>query len=1110
MGLYSSVENLFPTSFAQQRLWFLDQLDPGNAAYNLARVIRIVGALDVSALTAAIQALVCRHDGLRTVFTSINDEPFQSVLPALAVDLPIIDLSALSEGDSSKKALQVAGEEARKPFDLTSGPLLRVTLVQLGREEHILVLVMHHIITDGWSMSVFFRELADLYEGFVNGRTPELPALTVRYSDFAQWQREYVRGELLTDQIDYWKKKLQGSGSALDLSTDHPRAAIQSGRGASERFFLNEETTEELKRLGRSEDATLFMTLLAAFQTLLWRYTSQATVLVGAPVAGRNEVELEALIGFFVNTLILRADFSDDPSVQELLRQVRSTALEGYAHQDVPFQKLVEELKPERTLSRTPLFQAMLILQNAPRQKLELQGLVLEEIEFESGIAKFDLTLEVIESEGLHCTLEYNTDLFDSAAIKRMIGHFETLIGGFIQHPDLRVSALQLLTEREREQILVDWNNTAADYPKDVGIHTAFEQQAARTPQGVAFLYEGNHLTYQQLNERANRLAHYLIHEGVTPGDLVGISIERSLEVAVGLLGILKAGAAYVPIDPSEPKQRLALMLEDSKVGIIVSQNNLNNRLPQHRARLLFLDTEKAAIDEQSAMNPCVPLSPGDLAYVIYTSGSTGTPKGVEGTHRASMNRFAWMWNAYPFCPGETCCQKTALSFIDSVWEIFGPLLRGIRNVIIPKEALLDPEQFVHLLAEYEVSRIVLVPSLLRVLLDHFSNLGAEVPKLKLWSASGEVLTAGLARRFLSAFTEATLLNIYGCSEVAADVTWHEIEKISENRRTYSIPIGRPVSNTQIYILDSYLNPVPIGVRGEIHVGGVCLARGYWNKPDTTAERFISNPFEHGASTRLYKTGDFGRFLPDGTIEYLGRADNQLKIRGFRIELGEVESVLRSHPMVREAVVIVQGEQQKLVAYVVPSDGPVPVVADLRRFAQSKLPEHMVPTNYAVVESLQVLPSGKVDRQAVPALDLTGSESDSTYVAPRTEIEETLANIWCDLLEVQRIGIEDNFFELGGHSLLAIRTISRIRKIFDVEVSVRSIFEEPIIARLAETVAKAKATGRKASTPILTRRTATDNKATLIAQLEKLSPDEVRALLDDVNAKKSSAQPDGS
>lgn len=1102
-------ENLFPVSFAQQRLWFLDQIEPGNAAYNLPRVIRILGAVNAGALASAINALVARQDGLRTIFSSLEGEPRQSVLPAMEVELPVIDLSHLPNDRREEEALRIAAEKAGEPFDLTSGPLLRLTLVKLASEEHILILVMHHIVTDGWSMSIFFHEIASLYDAFTDGHPPDLPELSIRYRDFAVWQKEYESGELLQSQIEYWKKKLLGAETTLDIPTDHPRPAIQTARGACESFFLNEDITEKLKCLSQTEGATLFMILLAAFQAFLWRYTSQESILIGTPVAGRNELELENVIGFFVNTLILRADFSDETTFRDLLKQVRSTAIEAYANQDVPFERLVEELKPERSMAHTPLFQAMLILQNAPKQRLKLRDLILEELEFESGIAKFDLTLEIIEQKGLHCTFEYNSDLFESATIQRMIGHFENLVDAAIQNPDAKISALNLFTKQEREDILVEWNDTSADYPDKLTIHGAFEEAVARTPEAAALLHDGKSLTYRQLNERANRLAHYLIHKNVQHGALVGISIEPSFDMVIAILGVLKAGAAYVPLDPSESEQRLALMLEDSHVGTIITCRDAQNRFPDHTAHLLFLDAEKAAIEQCSPLNVSLPLSSTNLAYVIYTSGSTGAPKGVEGTHRASMNRFAWMWNAYPFQPGETCCQKTALSFIDSVWEIFGPLLQGVRNLIVPKETLLEPRQFIELLYQYDVSRLLLVPSLLRMLLEHCGNLAEKLPKLKLWSVSGEVLDNDLACRFLEALPQATLLNIYGSSEVAADVTWHEVRNPKrELDKTRSVPIGRPISNTQIYILDRFLGPVPIGVQGEIHVGGMCLARGYWNKPEATAERFIGNPFEPGNSTRLYKTGDYGRFLPNGVIEYLGRTDNQVKIRGMRVELGEVESILRTHPLVQEAAVVVTNEKANLVAYVVASDGSAPVASQLRRFAHSKLPEHMVPSHYILIESLPVLPSGKINRKLLQSRNLTSSASEDAYIAPRTETEEALAKIWSEVLRIKRIGVEDNFFELGGHSLLAVQVVSRIRRTFEVEISVRSIFEEPVIASLAEKVAQAKADGRRAHSPILARAAPAGNREKLIAQLDKLSPEEIRALLDQLNNNKPSSQAD--
>jgi amino acid adenylation domain-containing protein len=1102
-------DNLFPTSFAQQRLWFLDQIEPGNVVYNLPRIFRMTGKVDLGAFSSAINALVVRQDALRTVFLSLDGEPRQSILPAMDVDLPVIDLSHLPEKRREDEALRIATEEAGKPFSLTTGPLLRLKLIRLAAEEHILVLVMHHIVTDGWSMSIFFRELAAQYQALTIGSPPDLPELAIHFRDFANWQNQEDNRALLQPQVNYWNKKLAGATTVLDIPTDHPHPAVQTAKGGSEHFFIDENATEKLKCICQSEGATLFMVLLAAFQAFLWRYTAQETILVGTPVAGRNELELENLIGFFVNTLVLRADLSGEMTFRDLLKQARATSIEGFANQDVPFERLVEELKPERSMAHSPLFQVMLIFQNAPKQKLKLRDLIMEELEFDSGIAKFDLTLEIIEQDGLHCTLEYNSDLFERTTIQRMIGHFENLIGDFIQNPDTKISALNVLTKQEREQILVEWNDTFSDYPEALTIHTAFEQVVARVPESAALVHDGKSLTYRQLNDRSNRLAHYLIQKNVKPGSLVGISIDPSLEMTIAILAVLKAGAAYVPLDPSEPEQRLTLMLEDSNVSTIITRHDMQNKLPENEARIVFLDREKTAIVECSPLNVSLTIPSTDLAYVIYTSGSTGAPKGVEGTHRASMNRFAWMWNAYPFHASETCCQKTALSFIDSVWEIFGPLLQGIRTVIVPRETLLEPQQFIDLLFEWNVSRLVLVPSLLRMLLDQFPNLATALPKLNLWSVSGEVLSSELVHRFQEALPDATLLNIYGSSEIAGDVTWHELRKPALDKdNSYSAPIGMPISNTQIYILDRFLGPVPVGVRGEIHVGGANLARGYWNKPEATAERFITNPFDQNSATRLYKTGDFGRFLPDGVIEYLGRADSQVKIRGMRVELEEVESVLRSHPLVSESAVVVTNEKTTLAAYVVGAEGQAPVAAQLRRFAHSKLPEHMVPSHYIVVESLPVLPSGKINRKQLQSRDLPSSASEDAYKAPRTEIEETLAKIWSEVLKIKRVGVEDNFFELGGHSLLAVQVISRVRRTLDVEISVRSIFEEPIIASLAEKVVKAKADGLKAHPPIITKAAPAGNREMLMAQLDKLSPEEIRALLDHLSGNKPAKSTD--
>ena len=1059
-------EGFFPTSFGQERLWFLDQLEPGTAAYNLGWAFRIIGSLDQAALVKAFQAVVARHEPLRTVFSSWEGEPKQVVLPEMELEMPTVDLVELPFGERQQAILQLAGEETRRPFDLSRGPLMRVKLVRTGARDQVLVLVMHHIVTDGWSMGLLFLEVAELYRSLTAGREPQLPELSIRYSDFSRWQREFIREESPADQLKYWKGKLQGAETVLHLPTDHPRPSRHRGHGRTLSFQLDQKPTEELKTLAQAERATLFMVLLAVFQVLLRRYTGQDSVLVGTPTAGRNDVELEKLIGFFVNTLILRADFPGELSFRQLLKQVRSNALEAFAHQDTPFEKLVEAVKPERSESRNPLFQVMFAFHNMPKHKLELSGLEVQEIEFESGISRFDLSLEIVENGGLYCTFEFDSDLLEEATIRRMIGHFRKLVEGITSDPDKKVSDVPLLTEAEVQQFL-DWNNTTAEYPRDAYIHTAFEQQAARTADAVAVFCEDEQLTYRQLNQSSNLLARRLIEQGVNPGDLVGILLERSLPMVIGLLGILKAGAAYVPLDPSYPKQRLAFMLEDSQVRRVVTTREFRELIRGSGVDAVMLDTGTAPAEEGGSDNPSVSLPPEARAYVIYTSGSTGAPKGVEGTHRASMNRFAWMWEKYPFAAGETCCQKTPLGFIDSVWEIFGPLLRGVQNVIVPGKAMIDLEHFVQLLAQYEVTRLVLVPSLLRVLLEQVNNLQERLPSLKLWSCSGELLPPDLAKRFLAVMPRATLLNLYGSSEVAADVTWHEITNQDEDS---SVPIGKPIQNTQLYILDRYLNPVPLGVRGEICVGGDCLALGYWRRPELTSERFVANPFRSTNSTAvLYRTGDHGRYLPDGNVEYLGRTDGQVKIRGIRLELGEIEAVLASHPLLHSAVVILAGAdaEQRLVAYLVTRDGRAPVANEVRRFLRSKLPDYMVPSDYTIVDALPLLPNGKIDRRALSLGTNGRSILDHGHVGPLTDTQEKLAQIWREVLEIEKMGIEDNFFELGGHSLMVMQVVARIRKVFGVEVPVISLFEEPTIACLAAEVEEAKAKGIKARIPIL-------------------------------------------
>ena len=1085
----------YPASFAQQRLWFLDQLDPETAAYNLPRAFRITGPLDVDILKQAFQMVVRRHSSLRTIFDSVDGEARQIILSDVEVEIPVIDLAGIPAPEREAEALRIASEEGKKPFDLSEGPLLRPMLVRLDPEKHFLVLVIHHIVTDGWSIALLFREVTMIYAALTKNEKPKLPELTLQYAEYAQWQREYMSGDLLKGEIEHWKRKLGGAQTVLDLPTDHPRPSSYSWHGATEEISLNGSILAKLKALAQAESSTLFMLTMAAFQALLWRYTNQESILIGTPIAGRSEIEIENMIGLFVNTLVFRADFTRNLRFRELVQQTRSFALEAYNHQDVPFEKLVEELIPQRSLEIHPLFQVMFTFQNIPKQVFEIPGLKIKEMGFEAGIAKFDLSVEVWENEEFHCQIEYNTDLFEQSTICRMLGHFEKLLSTVVENPDLAVAQIPIMSAKERQQVLVDWNQTTADYARDLPLHRAFEDQVDAHPDATALLFDGKKWSYREVNDQANRLARRLVKSGVGSGSLVGIFLERSAEMVIALLGVLKTGAAYVPLDPAYPRERLKFLIEDAALSGIVTDSSIEEDLPDNAQNIVLIDTEDRGFTDDAPGNPQVPVSSDQRAYVIYTSGSTGVPKGVEGTHRASMNRFSWMWKAYPFRSGEVCCQKTNLGFVDSIWEIFGPLLAGIPNVIIPQEAVRDPEEMLKVLARERVTRIVLVPSLLRTLLDHAQDLQMRVPDLRLWSCSGEVLPADLAKRFREAFPEATLLNIYGSSEVAADVTCHHV---SERDLASSVAIGRPISNTQVYLADEYGEAAPIGIRGQIFVGGDNLARGYLNRPELTAERFVTNWLAPELSPRLYRTGDLGRFRSNGEIEYLGRVDNQVKLRGLRIELGEIESVLTAHDDVAEAVVIVsgEGEQQKLAAYLVMKDEAAASAGELRRYLRSKLPEHMVPANYWRVEALPLLPSGKVNRSALAGYGKPLVDREE-LTAPRNEIETKLAEIWQELLQVEQVGIEQNFFELGGHSLLVLQVTARIRRIFEVELAVRSVFEAPTISGLALEVQKAEAMGLKARSPILQRRPRNQaaSREALLAQLDTLSSSELQSLL---------------
>ncbi|GAX39730.1 amino acid adenylation domain-containing protein [Tolypothrix sp. NIES-4075] len=1046
-------QSSMPLSFAQQRLWFLQQLEVESGFYNTAVAMRFQGQINVAALSFSLNHIVNRHEVLRTNFVTVNGQPIQVFASSLTLTLQVLDLQQLNQTKRETTCQQLAIEEAARPFNLALDPLVRASLLKLGEKEHVLLLVMHHIVSDGWSIGVLVRELAAVYQAECNSTPIALPELPIQYADFAHWQQQWLQGEVLESQLTYWKEQLAGAAALLELPTDRPRPAIQTYRGATLEFAISVEHSEALFALSQRLGVTLFMTLLAAFQTLLYRYSGQTDICVGTPIANRNRSEIEGLIGLFVNTLVLRSNLSNNPSFADLVSQVREVALGAYAHQDLPFEQLVEQLQPERSLSHTPLFQVMFVLQNAPMPELELPDLTLVPLPLQSSTAKFDLTLSLENTErGFNGSIEYNTDLFDAATIERMVGHYQTLLEAIVVNPQQKLSDLPLLTATEQHQILREWNNTQADYPKYLCLHSLFEQQVEKTPDAVAVVFDSEQLTYRELNAKANQLAHHLVSLGVGPEILVAICAERSTDMLVGLLAILKAGGAYVPLDPIYPPERLAYILEDSCASVLLTQQAVADKLPDVHGRVVYLDSDWPI--SQSSSNPNSNVCAENLAYAIYTSGSTGRPKGVQIRHSAVVNFLSSMSHKPGLVSEDVLVAVTTITFDIAVLELFLPLSRGARLVLTP-DLIADGGQSTAALATSSATVMQGTPATWRTLLQ-VGFLGN--PQLKML-CGGEALDRELAAQLLE--RTHTLWNMYGPTETTI---WSAVSQVQPS--SGSVSIGGAIANTQFYILDANLQPVPVGVPGELHIGGDGLARGYLNRPELTADKFIPNPFGN-AGQRLYKTGDLVRYLIDGNIEYLGRIDYQVKVRGFRIELGEIEALLSQHPTVQQAVVIAKeiAGDKRLVAYLLPVSEAAPEISELRSFLKQQLPDYMVPTSFVLLDTLPLTPNGKVDRKALP--DPSVQLESHNFVAPRTPIEEMLANIWASLLGVERVGVHDNFFTLGGHSLLATQLMSRLQSTFSVELPLRSLFELPTVAALADYIATVGQTGQQRQTPIV-------------------------------------------
>ena len=1029
-----------PLSFNQQGLWLLNQLMPGESVYHTPTAARLTGVLNVSALTKALQSIVNRHDALRTVFKIVDGAPMQ-VIQEVELETPLIDLTEMWEDQREAEALRILSHEARRPFDLSQGPLVRSVIVRTAEDEHILLVTMHHIVTDGWSIGIFHRELSALYDAYVSGRSASLPELPIQYPDYALWQRDWFEGEIYESQLAYWKKQFATMPPALELPSDHQRPNVQAYRafrGARQTIVLPAALARRLRVLCQKENVTLFMLLIAAYQILLHRYTGEEDIVVGTPIAGRQMAETEELMGLFINMLAIRGNVSSATTVRNFLKHMKQVALGAYAHQDLPFEQLVKELQPERTLAHNPLFQVMFVLQSEEILPLQLSGLTAQHFRVDHVMANFDLTLDIVErNDELVCLFESNADLFEAETVTRMMTHFRNLLEGMADNLEQRISDLPLLSEAERRQLLVEWNDTNTDYPSTQTIQELFEQQVTIAPDAVALICGDEELTYRELNERANQLAHYLRSRGVQPDTMVAMCLQRSPDLIVALLGILKAGGAYVPLDPSYPAERLEFMMSDSGAPFLLTEKSLVERLPFTGAGTICVDELAGELTQRSKANPGIIGSPDNLAYVIYTSGSTGKPKGVLVPHRSVVNLLASVRETPGMTSQDVVLAITTVSFDIAVSEVILPLTVGAKIVLVNREVAADGVQLLRTVRDQKVTFIDATPATWRLLLaagwDGTPGLTA--------ICTGEAMPPDLA----VSLTEraARVWNGYGPTETTVWSSFYEVPRTAGR-----LLIGRPIANTALYVLGANFEPVPLGVTGELFIGGEGVTHGYHKRPELTAERFLPDPFRPGS--RMYKTGDVVRFLPDGNLECLGRNDNQVKLRGYRIELGEIETALMDHHAVREAVVVAQKDSgdKHLVAYVVPRNGNLRN-DEVREFLRTRLPDYMVPSVFVTLESLPLSPAGKVNRRALPDPGEFTRESDKGFTSPGDELELKLTRIWEQVLRVHPIGVDENFFDLGGHSLLAVKLFAEIERLFAKNLPLATLFQAPTVRQLA-------------------------------------------------------------
>lgn len=1026
-----------PLSFPQQRQLFLELLERDTAVNNLSVFLELKGKIDLAALEQSTNQIIACHDILRTRFSFGQGMPAPEVQAELKSSFSTVDLQGIDIMKQVAEARRHAEKEVLQPFDLTQAPLIRLGLYVLSKERYLLLVVVHHTIADGWSLGVFLQELLTFYQAITSSQSPRSPELPIQYADFAHWQTSNVRGKELQASMNYWKKQLAGELPALELPTDQPRGARQTFSGGTHRFVLSTELLEALEQLTRQEDATLFMALLTGFYTLLHRYSGQEDVLIGAPVAHRNLPELEHLIGVFINTLVLRTNLSGDPGFRELLKRVRNISLEAYAHQDLPFEQLVEELRPKRDLSRTPLFQVVFNLQNSPMPKLGIPGLEINFLEINSGVSQFDLTLMISKWEGQYlCTVDYNDVLFKPATITRMFQSFQMLLEEAVIQPDRPISKLPIITKAETHHLVYELNRSSLEFPREKCVHQLFEAQVERTPGAAAVIFNHTTITFRELNRRANVLARRLQALGVDPGVRVGVLMKRSLEIVEVLFAILKAGGTYVPMHTSFPKERVQFILKDAQVEVLLTNIDM---VPSedYLVQVVHLNEDQTATRSDES-NPQINITSDDLAYIIFTSGSTGHPKGVMVQHSALVN-FLWSMRDRPgIKEGDVLMSVTSISFDIAALELFLPLLVGATVVIAGEEMTTNPNLLSQAISHHQATIMQATPATWQLLLET-GWIGE--PGLKAL-CGGEALTRALADRLLERVDR--LWNMYGPTETTV---WSSVGQIQKGDAP--ITIGQPIGNTQLYVLDSQLQPLPIGVVGELHIGGEGLTRGYLNHPNLTQEKFISDRFSTKPGARLYKTGDHARYLPDYSIEILGRMDDQVKINGNRIELGEIAAVLMQHPCVHQAIAIARTErsgEKRLVAYFVPNQDQYPHVGELQEFLRQKLPAYMAPAVIIPMDGLPLSPNGKIDRKSLPLPE--DIRTQPGYVAPRNKEEHILASIWQDVLDIEQVGIHDNFFDLGGASIQSIQIAAKAN-ISGLRVSVENIFEYQTIAELA-------------------------------------------------------------